>query len=148
MLLHENWGLAWAGLAISIGVIYFFRAFRDPGQEVAVFPAVILLVTGVAILSQIQGWTSFEMWRIWPIFFGSIGLGLALLWVLRGGRMAILVVSGIFLIGFGHGFGSPSWYRYLRDMRHFFDYWPLIVAVAGLILLIGHGTRKAEGSTR
>jgi hypothetical protein len=148
LLLRENWGLAWAGLAISIGIVYLVRAIRDPGQEGAVLPGVILLVTGATILSQLQGWTTFDVWRVWPIFFGSIGLGLTLRWALGDGSTGTLTIGGVFLIAFGYGIASPSWYRYLRDLRHFFDYWPLLIAIIGLVLLFGHWKRRNQGSSQ
>jgi len=146
LLLRENWGLAWAGLAISIGIVYLVRALRDPEQEGAVLPGVVLFVTGATVLSQLQGWTNFEMWRIWPIFLGSLGLGLVLTWALKDGGKGTLAIGGALLVAFGYGIASPSWYRYLRDIRHFLDYWPLLIAVVGLILLLGHWTKQKHHS--
>ncbi len=146
LLLHEDWGLAWAGLAISIGVVYFIRAFRDPGQEGAILPAVILLISGATILSQLEGWTAFEMWRIWPIILGSAGLGLSCLWALNAGGTGTLVIGGILLVAFGYGIASPSWYHFLRDLSDIVEYWPLLMAIVGLILLFGHRRKRLESN--
>ncbi len=144
MLLQQNWGLAWSGLAISIGVVYLVRSIRDTGEESAILPGVILLVTGLTILSQIEGWTNFAMWRIWPIFFGAVGLGFVLLWAFKGEGRWPLVLGGIFLFAFGYGIASPSWYRYLRDVRHIVDYLPLLIALIGAALLLGHWRKRKK----
>lgn len=143
MLLRENWGLAWSGLAIAIGVVYLFRAFRERGQEGAIFAAVVLVVMGLAILIQLLGWTSFAVWRLWPLFFGAIGLGLVFLWALKESGLTVLSIGGILLVAFGYGLASPSWYRYLRDLRRFFDYWPLLALVVGLVLIYGFWKRRS-----
>ena len=142
LLLRENWGLAWAALAISIGFIYLVRSIRDKGQEGAILPAVILLISGGAILSQLMGWTEFPMWRLWPLFLGATGLGFVLLWAFRAGGWGSLVIGGFLLFAFGYGFATPSWYRYLRAVRNLFDYWPLILVIVGLMLLVGFRSKR------
>jgi hypothetical protein len=145
LMMRVSWGLAWSGLAVAIGINYFFRSFLEPGQEAAVFPASVLTVTGMAVLANLSGWLDFELWRVWPIFFCSIGVGLALSWGLKAGGWGTLAAGGAFLIVAGYGFASHSWYRYLRWLRSATDFWPAVLVLAGGYLLFDTWQRRRSG---
>ncbi|MFC2150003.1 LiaI-LiaF-like domain-containing protein [Calditrichota bacterium] len=139
-----EWGLFLLGLAI-VGM-----GLKPDSDRGFLFPGIILLITGGAMLVRAQGWLDFQIWKIWAILFVSIGAGLLALYPSGYSRKWVFLPGGFFLLIGSAGIGNKSWYRYQHWLRDVVDLWPFLLIGAGLIVLVGwrHGKRVANDATQ
>jgi hypothetical protein len=123
----------WAGSVVMFGVALGFWAvvLVHPDNWWAVIPAGVLTVVGV--LAGFQGQLSREAWL--AAFTVGLGLVFGLLYVLRFGqhdtRWAAIPAVALILLGL------VTWINSVSTKRGLLQWWPLLLAIGGLALLIG-----------
>lgn len=138
LLAQQKWHLAWGWGICFAGLLFYIAAVRPGGDIGWLFPGTILFCLGAAFVLLQEDWLKFEYWRLWSVLFGALGLGFVISFLSHySGRWA-LVPGGVLLFAFGAGLADISWWRYQRVLRQVFDLWPLLVILAGSLLLIDY----------
>ena len=134
----------WPALPALIGVglllQFFLGRMRDPGL---VTGGTIFLLTGLFFflftlrldvpgLGQV-GWG--DMGRLWPAFPTIVGIALLLQWLAGGLRDTglLIPVSILLIVGLG---GFAFTLADFPTFRIIFDYWPILLIVLGVIVLL------------
>lgn len=128
----------WPLLVVGAGAVFFIGAVL--GTPGLVMPGMIIGGTGLILYYQnlTDQWSTWAF--AWTLYPGFAGLGLILMKVLSGGKegsfqhgvrlmvisAALFLVFGVFFDGFG-GFGR---------------FWPLLLIVSGIWLLLQNRRRK------
>ena len=145
VLVERFWRASWGWGLLCLGVLFVIAAFRGSGDnKVLLFPGVVFLVTGGAILTRQLGLADFPLWYLWPIFLGSLGLGFILLWTVSLSGWWVFFPGGLFLFLSGIGLAARSWHHYLRWLRRVVDWWPILLLVIGLLILVGWWRSRSE----
>lgn len=144
-ILYVGWRQLAPIILLALGILFLVSAFtkKDKG---AVFPGSVLLVLGFFFLFRNFRLLSFDYYfynggEYWPIFLVAFGLGFLALFVVKPHDWGVLIPGGILLF-FGVIFMLERLgYFYWQD---FADFWPVILIVIGLGLIIGSLKRKTE----
>lgn len=126
--------MTWPWIVIGVGLALFvFGLLVDaPGMAI---PACI--VTGIGSLLYYQNTTGdWESWSYaWTLIPGFVGIGIILSGLLGGGKLreeleggGVLLLISLILFGI---FGS-----FLGGQRLLGNYWPVLIILAGLIVLM------------
>ncbi len=129
----SNFTFAWPLIIVAVGVFLLVLGILlgEPGMAV---PAVI--VSGIGGILYWQNATgNWSSWAYaWTLIPGFVGLGIILAGLLGGefrqslqGGLTLIVISTLLLFVFGSIFGAWSWLG---------PYWPVLIILLGLILLI------------
>jgi hypothetical protein len=127
----------WAGSVVMFGVALGFWAvvLVHPDNWWAVIPAGVLTVVG--LLAGLQGQISREAWL--AAFMVGLGLVFVLVYVLRFGqhdtRWAAIPAVALILLG------VVTWINSVSTKSGLLQWWPLLLAIGGLALLIGRRGR-------
>jgi hypothetical protein len=136
-LLDVEWRKLWplfffAGAAVNFSV--FLSGRRNYG---ALMPAAILLIYGILFqYCVLAGW--WHLSELWPTFILGPGAGLLLMY-LFGKRESGLLVPAVILIGL-----SAVFFVTFGPFRHYSRYWPVMLIVAGVLLLLKRQKPPAE----
>lgn len=144
-----GWGLLWLGLLLmmkeepvlvvgwvwfGIGLYALSRYYqKKSGGQLVVGITGLVLGSGTLLWSW-EVWR-FELWRLWPVGFASIGLGIVASWVLGHTDRWSLLPGGLFLIIGGGGLSAQTWFGWQRWFRRIFDFWPFLLIAIGLIIV-------------
>jgi hypothetical protein len=149
-----NLGDLWPIFPVLIGagllLQFFIGGLRDPDL---VFGGTIFTLTGlffflftlnvnVAPLGPIT-WS--DMARLWPAFPTIVGIAFVLRWVLGGLRESGLLIPAAILLAVGLG-GFSFTLAGFPAFRLFFDYWPVLLIILGVIVLARSVTRPRSES--
>jgi len=141
ILILKNWPQSWEGLLFLLGIFFIYLALS--GQDAGYyFPGCILIVNSAALLLWDFKVISAPLWRLWPLLFGSMGLGLAIVWSQSRAKFWMLLPSGLLLLLCGAGFAFESFWAYQHWLRRLFDFWPALAVVGGAMLLISLRSRS------
>lgn len=123
----------------------FFISLLNKKDKGAVFPATVLLVLGLYFLVrnfefQIGG-HYLDEFIFWPIFLIAFGLAFVMLYILKREDWGLLIPGGVMLflgvMFFLRSFGYYFWWE-------FSDFWPVILIVIGLSIVIRSLRKKTE----
>lgn len=143
LIFGRYWEYTWRWMLVLFGFVFYYFALKG-GDRGSLFPGTILVVSGAALIGHDYGWISFPVWRVWPIFFGSIGFGFLMVYIARHVGNWALIVGGLLLFITGAGFAIESWWSYQRWLRGVVDLWPVFLIIAGLVLVIGYWHSQAD----
>jgi hypothetical protein len=129
-------GFNWWWTIIATGLVLDVVAVGRLGDASLIFPGTILAGTGAAGLALSYGVLHHDWWRIWPLFFCSLGLAFLLTWANRSSGVWVLIPGGIFLVFGGGGLASDSFVRYQLWLHRLIRAWPLLLLATGLIVVI------------
>lgn len=138
-----RWRYLYPIVLLCLGILFLVSMFTK-GDKGAIFPATVLLVLGLFfILRNFAlfdfGFYFYEAREFWPIFPVAFGAGFVALFFFRENDWGVLLVGGILLflgvVFFLREFGFYFWYDLL-------DYWPVILILVGLSIIISHLRRK------
>ncbi|RPJ44519.1 MAG: hypothetical protein EHM21_10170 [Chloroflexi bacterium] len=140
-----NWfqfEMSWPMIVITVGVglLLFGLLVGAPGMAV---PACI--VSGIGLILYWQNLTgNWESWAyVWTLIPGFVGIGVILAGIFGEGRLRDAISGGLWLILISLVmfaiFGS-----FLGGMNLFGPYWPALLILLGLILLVRAFFRRAE----
>ncbi|MGA9118772.1 MAG: hypothetical protein WB699_05360 [Bacteroidota bacterium] len=125
----------WPVVFLIPSIIFFIAYARDRSQFGLLMPATILLVFSLPFfISQHYGWDL--MSRLWPFFMLGPGLGFIVMYLLGRREPALLIPASI-LTGL-----SAIFFLMMNGLP---EYWPAILILIGLILLLR--TRKTDSTT-
>jgi hypothetical protein len=128
-LLEIGWRQIWPLLFFAGAAINFLIFLTNRRNFGVLMPATILLVYGA--LFQFCALTDWDyMSELWPTFILGPGLGLLMMYLL-GKRDRGLLVPAFILIGL-----SAIFYVAFGPLQRFGRYWPVLLILAGLILLL------------
>lgn len=141
-LITLSWKVLWPAFPLLVGLLLYFQFYNSRDKGILI-PATLL--TGIGIffffftLPNGLPWARMGQW--WPIFPLFLGLGFFFTYLadrkdtgLLIPTTVLLVVGGIFLAG------NVEWaMTYLR-------YWPIILILVGLVVLLGNLGEGKEGS--
>jgi hypothetical protein len=134
------WGIAWQNLwpalffaGAAVNFIIFLGDRRNYG---VLMPATILLIYGALFqYCALAGW--WRMSELWPAFILGPGVGLLMMYLFGKHESALLIpalifigLSAIFFVAFG-------------PLRYYRRYWPVILIVIGVLLLLKRQKQRA-----
>ncbi|MFQ5676439.1 MAG: LiaI-LiaF-like domain-containing protein [bacterium] len=132
-------------ILLLTGSALFFASMASKKEKGAVFPATALLVLGLFFLLRNFDIFSFDYYfydahDFWPIFLVAFGLAFIALFFVRSEDWGVLIPGGVLLflgtVFFLRSAGIFFW-------RDFADFWPVILIVIGLSIVIGSFKKKA-----
>lgn len=128
-LFDVEWRKLWPLLFFAGAAVNFSIFFSDRRNYGALMPAAILLIYGMLFqYCALKGW--WHMSELWPTFILGPGAGLFMMY-LFGKRESGLLVPAFILSGL-----SAVFFVTLGPFRYFSRYWPVILIVAGVLLLL------------
>ena len=147
LLLRHYFGFEiWWGIALLGGAFLLMGLSRRESAGM-VAPGVLLLTIGTSLLLRQHNLVWFELWRLWPLLFGALGLAVIADWAVGCSRGWVLLPGGILLFVAGAGWRLPSFIRYQVWLRGFLTNWPMLLMLAGAALLVGHLGRQSASKT-
>ncbi|MFH0765149.1 MAG: hypothetical protein V2A61_01880 [Calditrichota bacterium] len=140
----KNWQQSWEWLLFLLGIFFIYLALS--GREAdSYFPATILIVSSGALLLIDYNVVYIPLWRMWPLLFGSMGLGLAIVWSQSRAKFWMLLPAGLLLFICGAGFAYKSFWAFQHWLRRLIDLWPVLAIILGVVLL---ASRRRVDSSR
>jgi hypothetical protein len=128
-LLEIGWRKIWPLLFYAGALVNFVIFLSDRRNFGVLMPATILLVYGALFqYCALEGWYHVE--ELWPTFILGPGLGLLMMY-LFGKRDRGLLIPALLLIGI-----STIFFFTFGPLYRYGDYWPVLLIIAGLILLL------------
>lgn len=127
-------GLSWSWILFGLGLLVILISVESNDKGI-LLPASVLVVNSLALIARDYGVVDYPIWRSWAIFFGSIGLGLMVIWIAGSIKSWIIFPSGVFLVVCGAGFAINSWWSYQRWLRNLADHWYILLALFLLSLV-------------
>ncbi len=136
-LLDIEWRKIWP-LFFFAGAAVNFLAFLSNRRNYGVLmPAAILTIYGILFqYCVVTGW--WRMSELWPIFILGPGVGFLTMY-LFGKREAGLLVPAFILIGI-----SAVFLLTFGPLRYYSRFWPVILIIAGLLLLLRQKPQAAK----
>lgn len=126
-----NIGGLWPLVLLVPGVYFFVLYFMNRGNFGVLMPATVLTVIGILFLyCEYTGWGA--MHDLWPLFMIAPGIGFFLMYFLGRRDRGFLIPGGI-LTGLG--------LLFLVNLQDSEIFWPILLILVGLLLLIGRGSR-------
>ncbi len=127
---------AWEWCFLGLGIILYITGLKRGGNLELLFPGTILLAFGGAFLLRRFDLVAFQLWRMWPILFCSMGLGFTLMWTVRHNGAWVFIPGGFLLLISGGGFSARSFFRYQVWLRGIVDLWPLLLFLTIVFLFV------------
>jgi len=127
-----------ASLCLASGVLLIFIVVKLHRRSRYFFLASFLILTGLLMLCIVSGLVPYSLFRLWPLLTVFVGLSLIPAGLHRYGgfrarfvvpTLAFIVLGTLFLF-FSFKFVPFSFSRFLLD------WWPLLLALAGVLLLL------------
>jgi hypothetical protein len=139
-LLEMSWRSLWPLLLVAGAAINFVIFLTDRRNVGALMPATILLIYGALFqYCALLGW--WRMSELWPVFILGPGLGLFMMY-LFGTREKGLLVPAFILIGL-----SAIFFVAFGPFRYYSRYWPVLLILFGLFLLLKRQKLQAHTKT-
>ena len=138
-------GFSWNWILFGLGLLVVLISVESNDKGI-LLPALVLIVNSLALIARDYGVVAYPIWRIWAVFFGSVGLGLMAAWVFKGVKSWIIFPSGVLLAACGAGFAIDSWWSYQRWLRRMVDYWYILLVYFLLNLAFLHWLKHAKSS--
>jgi hypothetical protein len=136
-LFEIEWRKLWpllffAGAAVNLSIF-----FANRSNYGVLMPATILLIYGVLFqYCALEGW--WRMSELWPTFILGPGVGLLMMY-LFGKRESGLLIPAFILIGL-----SAVFFVAFGPLRYYRQYWPVILIIVGLLLLLKRQKQPAQ----
>jgi hypothetical protein len=131
-----SWRQIWPLIFFAGAALNFALFFSNRGNVGALMPATTLLVYGA--LFQYCALTDWDyMSELWPTFILGPGLGFLAMY-LFGKRDRGLLVPAAILIGL-----STVFFFTFGPLYRYGDYWPVLLILAGLMLLLRRQKQQA-----
>lgn len=127
------------------GSALFFTSMFTKKEKGAIFPASVLLILGLFFFMRNFDIFSLDYYfyyieDFWPIFLVALGSGFVALFFVRSEDWGVLIPGSILLflgvIFFLRNTGLIYW-------QDFADYWPVVLIVIGLSIVVRSLTNKA-----
>jgi hypothetical protein len=116
----------WPLLIVGLGVSFFLMWFGERGNYGLLMPAAVMTVVGLLFLyCEIDGWQHME--DLWPVFMLAPGLGFILMYLFGTQDKGLLVPGGMMLF---------MGILFLSVNRLTGRWWPLLLIVVGIVLLL------------
>lgn len=126
----------WPIFVLTPGVAFIIMFFRDRKNYGILMPGTILTIIGLLFFAcTFYGWDQME--RLWPLFIMAPGIGFIMMYLFGKREGGLLIPAGI-LIGLGLIF--------LLDVNRSEHLWPLVLILAGLLILINWKKEGAPGT--
>ncbi len=126
--------LNWSLYIILAGIALFLGFFLNRELSVFLLPATILVIYGALFFyCQVTEWQKLE--TLWPALLIAPGLGFVLLYILKKDTNKYLFPGGILLL-----FGLLFFVRKIQYIK----YWPVIIIIAGIVLLVRYYIQKSK----
>jgi len=141
LLLFQNFGYIeinfadlWPFLVILGGIGFWIGFLGNRKNYGLLMPGTILTIYGIMFLyCEVEGW--YMMQYIWPFFLLGPGFGFYFMYLL-GNRDKDLLIPGTILTLLGLFF--------FMGRTGYFRYWPILIIIIGIILLIRHQSSKPK----
>ncbi|MDZ7362539.1 MAG: hypothetical protein ONB46_17725 [candidate division KSB1 bacterium] len=128
-LLGIGWRTLWPMLLFAGSAVFFVIFLTDRRNVGLLMPATILLVYGALFqYCTLTGW--WRMSELWPLFIFGPGLGFFMMY-LFGHRESGLLIPACILICL-----SVVFFFAFGPFRYYSRYWPVLLIIAGLFLLL------------
>ena len=132
LLILSNLGLVdvfsfWPLLIVALGVAFFLMWVKNRGNYGLLMPFAVLTTAGLLFLyCNYEGW--WRMQDLWPVFLVAPGVGFILMYALGEQEQGLLIAGTINMV-IGTVFLSANpWSG---------RWWPVLLIVAGIIILLG-----------
>ncbi len=123
----------WPLLLLAPGIYFFVLYFINRTDFGVLMPATVLTIIGLLFLyCEYAGWGA--MHYLWPLFMLAPGIGFFLMYFLGKRERGFLIPGGI-LTGLA--------VLFLINLQDSDVFWPVILILAGLLLLISRSSRPA-----
>lgn len=142
-------GQLWPGLPLVLGIglflQYFLGGMRDPGQvtggTIFVLVGLFFFLFTLGVYIEPFGRITWgDMSVLWPAFPTIVGIALLLQWLAGGLRDHGLLIPVTILLVVGLG-GFAFTLRGFPTFRILADYWPVLLILLGVIVLVRSFTR-------
>ncbi len=143
LIFRYGW-ITWGWWLFSIGVLFYIAGLKKGGNLEYLFPGTILLVFSVALLLRQYDLVNLPLWRIWSVLFGAMGLSFLLMWLVRNSSIWVFIPGGLLLLASGGGFSSRSFVRYQIWLRGIVDWWPLLLALIVVFIVVYYWRVRSE----
>ncbi len=144
-LIDIRWYETYPFILLILGGLFMTNAVVKK-ERGAVFPGTVLLVLGAFFFLRNFnllpfGFYLFDLEDYWPVFLLAFGLGFVVLFFFKGEDWGLLIPGGLLLF-----FGAVILLRNLRVFywRHFSDYWPVVLIVIGLAIVVNSLRRRPQ----
>ncbi|MCI0690665.1 hypothetical protein L0337_01515 [candidate division KSB1 bacterium] len=128
-LLEIRWRDLWPALFFAGAAINFAIFLGNRSNYGVLMPATILLTYGVLFqYCALAGW--WHMSELWPAFILGPGLGLLMMYRF-GKRESGLLIPAFILIGL-----SAVFFVAFGPLRSYSRYWPVVLIIIGVLLLL------------
>jgi hypothetical protein len=123
-------------ILIFFAILLFIETSRRHHSGSLFWGVVLLSVGGFFFLRNFGIIPYFYADEYWPIFLLCLGMGFIALYILNPRDWGIIIPAGLFLF-FGIGFSLHTFHAYFWGWERFIEnYWPMILIVIGLGVLI------------
>jgi hypothetical protein len=136
-LLEIEWRNVWPLLFFAIAAVNFLIFLSNRRNYGVLMPAAIMVVYGILFqYCAVAGW--WHMGELWPLFILGPGLGFFMMY-LFGKREPGLLVPAFVLTGL-----SAAFFLAFGPLRYYSRFWPVILIIAGLLLLLRRKPQAAK----
>lgn len=141
LLLFQNFGYIrinfsdiWPFFVILAGLGFWLGYLGNRENYGLIMPGTILIVYGLMFLyCAVEGW--YTMQYVWPFFLIGPGIGFFLMYLLGKHDRDLLIPGTILtLLGLFFFMGRTGYFRY----------WPVLLIILGIIILIRHQISKTK----
>lgn len=123
----------WPWYVIGTGLVFLFMAFLTGNGGLAIPGSIITTVGGILYYQNSTG--DWESWAfVWALIPASVGVGMLISALIDGNSGA--AKGGLWLVAINLVIFLIFWSAFRRDSMFLAQYWPVLLIVAGLILLI------------
>jgi len=147
-LLHYlfGWNFYWAMVLILVGGVLFVSAIFSKSHR-GVFPGTLLLLLGLLFLLRQTEVLDDSRGDLWPLIIVILGVSFVMVSLLRPREWGHLVPGGISLIIGLLLFLRSYLYLSRYTLERIFHWWPLILVILGVWLLLGRRRTHEEGQS-
>ena len=140
----DYWNLITPFFLVGFGLFLFIETLRR-NQTNTLFWGVVFSLIGVFFVMRNFGIIPFYYSdEYWPIFLLAIGLAFFAQFIMKPADWGVLIPSIIFLT-IGVGFSLHTFQYSFLGVRLFFNtYWPLLLILIGIIVILGGLKEKSK----
>ena len=131
-------------LLILFAIFLFIETIRRGHSGALFWGIVILVIGGFYFLRNFEIIPYFYIDEYWPIFLLALGMGFIALFIYHPRDWGVIIPAALFLF-FGIGFSLNTFNGYFWRWEHILEnYWPVILIIVGLGVLVGGLKRKPK----